>query len=85
MLKAQNRAETCLALTRHTRKPGRQRPGSIACGQWDNYRTIFEDFNAVYMFGIQTPAIASRMLALTTSQSVSSNKNGMGSASASSK
>ena len=23
------------------------------CGQWDNYRTIFEDFEAVYLFGTQ--------------------------------
>jgi len=23
------------------------------CGQWDNYRTNFDDFRAVYLFGIQ--------------------------------
>jgi len=23
------------------------------CGQWDNYRTIFEDFEAVNLLGIQ--------------------------------
>ena len=26
---------------------------SFACGQWDNYRTIIEDFEAVYLFGTQ--------------------------------
>ncbi len=36
-----------------TRKPGRQRPGEIACGQWDNYRTIFEDLDAIYLFVLQ--------------------------------
>ena len=41
-----------------TRKPGRQGPGEFACGQWDNYRTIFEDFEAVYLFGIQIDIIS---------------------------
>ena len=36
-----------------TRKPGRQRPGNIACGQWDNYRTIFGDFMVLYLFGLR--------------------------------
>ena len=56
MRKAQNRAETCLALTRPTRKPGRQRPGSIACGQRDEYLTNFDDFRTAYLFGIQIDA-----------------------------
>lgn len=36
-----------------TRKPGRQGPGEFACGQWDNYRTIFEDLDAIYLFVLQ--------------------------------
>ena len=32
-------------------------PGEFACGQWDNYRTIFEDFEVVYLFGLQMPLI----------------------------
>ena len=36
-----------------TRKPGRQGPGEFACGRRDNYRTIFEDFEAIYLYGIQ--------------------------------
>lgn len=27
------------------------------CGRWDNYRTIFEDFRVVYLFGLQMPLI----------------------------
>ena len=27
------------------------------CGQWDNYRTNFEDFEVVYLFGLQMPLI----------------------------
>ena len=34
-------------------KSSRQRPGNFECGKWDNYRTIVEDFEAVYLFGIQ--------------------------------
>lgn len=26
------------------------------CGQWDNYRTNFDDFRSVYLFGIQVDA-----------------------------
>ena len=29
-------------------------PPVLKCGQWDSYRTIFEDFEAVYLFGVQT-------------------------------
>ncbi len=35
-----------------TKKPALEEAG--LCGQWDNYRTNFDDFRAVYLFGIQT-------------------------------
>ncbi len=50
MRKAQNQAEMCLALTRHTRKPGRQRPGSIACGIITDYLTFIRDYIKVIEF-----------------------------------
>ena len=34
-------------------QPPLRGPGEIVCGQWDNYRTNFDDFRAVYLFGIQ--------------------------------
>ena len=55
------------------------------CGVVNKFLTSFDDLFAVYLFGIQIPAIASRMLALTEPQSILSNMNGMGSDSASSK
>ena len=33
------------------KKPALEEAG--LCGQWDNYRTNFEDFEAVYLYGIQ--------------------------------
>lgn len=63
----------------------REAPGQISCGVVNEFLTNFEDLMSVYQFGIQIPAIASRILALTTPQSISSNMNGMGSDSASSK
>ena len=28
-------------------------PPVLMCGQWDNYRTIFEDFMVLYLFGLR--------------------------------
>ncbi len=28
-------------------------PPVLKCGQWDNYRTIFDDFRVVHLFGKQ--------------------------------
>jgi hypothetical protein len=36
-----------------TRKPGHKNRAKFVCGQQDNYRTNFDDFRAVYLFGIQ--------------------------------
>ena len=36
-----------------TRKPGHKSRAISQCGQWDNYRTIFEDFKEVYLLGLQ--------------------------------
>ena len=36
-----------------TRKPGRQWPGKIVCGQRDKYRTNFEDLMELYLFGLR--------------------------------
>ena len=33
------------------KKPTLEEAGS--CGQWDNYRTIFEDLDAIYLFVLQ--------------------------------
>ena len=30
------------------------RPGRVSYGQWDNYRTNYDDYLDVYLFGIQS-------------------------------
>ena len=47
-----NLSVKCNGNTR-TKQPSQRRLGVLSCGQWDNYRTNFEDFEAVYLFGIQ--------------------------------
>ena len=35
------------------------RPGRVSYGQWDNYRTNFEDFLELYLLGIQVDMVLS--------------------------
>ena len=39
--------------TQSTKKPSLSWLGEFSCGQWDNYRTNYEDLIAVYSFGLQ--------------------------------